>query len=113
MRTYERLLLSWRELNHTPGNVWVSQSREYSLSYAEVRVANVRGLTSLGKAECEISKGSGCHSVFNLAAASLARLAAKLRGCIEAPALGAEGAQFPSARGAKPKAPHTDPSNNC
>jgi hypothetical protein len=80
MRTYERLLLSWRELNHTPGNVWVAQGREYFLPYAEVRVANVRGLTSLGKAKCEIPKGSGRHSVFNLAAASLARLTVKLRG---------------------------------
>jgi len=36
----------------------------------------------------------------------LSRLTVKLRGRAEAPALGAEGAQFPSARGAKPQAHH-------
>jgi len=49
--------------------------------------------------------------LFNLTAASpsgfLVRpLTVKLRGRTEAPALGAEGAQFLSARGAKPQAPH-------
>jgi hypothetical protein len=34
------------------------------------------------------------------------RLTVKLRGRTEAPALGSEGAQFLSARGAKPEAPH-------
>jgi hypothetical protein len=34
------------------------------------------------------------------------RLTVKLRGRAEAPALGAEGAQFLSARGAKPEAHH-------
>jgi hypothetical protein len=61
MRAHEQFLLSVRYFNHAPANVWVSQSREYLVSYAKVRVADVRRLASLGKVKRELPKGSGRH----------------------------------------------------